>query len=214
MDLYLREHITTKFLKDIAAEMGLKVTQVYSRAEWLGLAKNRMTVKRMNLRGVSRWTSEEAAYIAGIVDGEGTISFGKRVRKGRLYIRPLVYVSNTSLPLMQFQQKIGMYPVIARNTSGKLYWRCEVSGFQCLDLLERIYPYLVVKKRHCEILTEVIRIRQAQGLHDSPTPRIITLLEELRGLNRRGSRFQDELERAGLSLTSLRPSTASSPTAS
>jgi len=212
MDDYLKTQSTKKFLKDIAIDLGLKVNHVYSRMEKLGLSKERRTVKRQFLKGVDSWSPETSAYFAGLIDGEGTISCHyRRGNSGNLHLRPTVTVSNTSFALMQWLETIGMRGTLSQNSNGNLYWRCSVSGFQCQTLIAKMRPYLIIKTRHADIVSEIIALRFQQPLHELPTPRIMSLLAELKDLNTQGSMLLDELRRAGVSLTSLRPSSALLP---
>ena len=206
IDSYLIENYPIKFLKIIAEEMDLVESQVYSRMERLGLSKGRRTVKRQHLKAIEKWTTEESAYFAGIVDGEGTISCQVTTGKsGNLHLRPNIVITNTSLALMQYMESIGMTATIKKNTNNKLYWLGWTSGFQCQDLIVKIRPFLRIKHRHADILTEIISIRYQQKLSDLPTQHIMDLLAELKDLNRRGSSLLDDLKRADLLLTSLRP---------
>lgn len=192
-------------LKEIAVVMGLYATQIYSRMERLGLAKNRKTVKRSNLKNFQNWTVAETAYFAGILDGEGTITVQKTSRKGRTYLRPAVMVSNTSLDLLHWLENIGMYATIKTNTSGNLYWLLQASGYKIDELLTKVQPYLIIKHNHSKLLLELILLRSQLGLHDQPTARMLALYDEIKSLNVRGCSLYDDLERHGTSLTLLRP---------
>jgi len=99
----------------------------------------------------------EAAYAAGIVDGEGTITLTRMHRsEGR---RPVVSISSTELPLLQYIRSI----IGAGRITGKVTARDHhspsfayvISGRQALTLLARISPYLrTYKLQRCRLLLD------------------------------------------------------------
>jgi hypothetical protein len=91
---------------------------------------------------IRRLSETEAAYVAGIVDGEGTITLTRAHRDGR---RPVVSISSTELSLLQYIQSI----VGAGRITGKVTARRHhspsfayvVSSRKALALLAQISPY-------------------------------------------------------------------------
>lgn len=202
MDAFLRDNHGTMQIKDMAPQLGVTAHAAYHRMKKLGIAAERMTVKQQSLKGLDRWQPTDWAYFAGLVDGEGTVTC--QLSRGK-YLRPLLSVTNTSLSLMDWCNSLGLYSVLARNNFGNLYWRAEVSGFGILPMLEGIRPFVKIRVRRYDILMEIIKIRTAAGYRFQPTPTIMSLLQELKELNARGSQLEDSLQRNGRSLTSLRP---------
>lgn len=94
-------------------------------------------------------TDTEAAYIAGIVDGEGTVSLVRH--HGTERRRPVVSVANTEYDLLAYLK--------ARIGAGRITSKCVAKDHhtpsfvfviysrQALDLLQRILPYLRTYKR-------------------------------------------------------------------
>ena len=89
-------------------------------------------------------SATEAAYVAGIVDGEGTITLTRTHRdEGR---RPVVSISSTELPLLQYIHSV----IGAGRITGKVTTRDHhspsfayvISGRQALALLSQISGYL------------------------------------------------------------------------
>lgn len=170
-----------------------------------GLMANRHTIKRYNIRAALKLSKTEAAYLAGIVDGEGTIS----VRSQGRYTQPLVTISNTDWSLLQWLTARGFYGTLSKNGNGRLYWRMHWSGYQTADVLRLILPFLVTKRRHADLTLELISNRAAQRYKAAPTARMRAIVAEIRALNVRGSRLADSLKRAGLSTTSFPKNTLS-----
>lgn len=87
-----------------------------------------------------------AAYLAGIIDGEGTITLAKESRSRRYEVR--VIVKNTNLELMNWLKEnfggfIRKYKKIPFKT--QIYdW--IISGSKAVKLLEEIAEFLIIKK--------------------------------------------------------------------
>jgi len=85
-----------------------------------------------------------AAYIAGLVDGEGTIAMSRRHANERRHV--VVSIANTELPLLRFVLKQLRTGKITRKRAVSLKhtpsYCYSVSNRQALDLLEQIVLYL------------------------------------------------------------------------
>ncbi len=112
-------------------------------------------------------TPEAAAYIAGLIDGEGTITLTRNhVGENR---RLAVSVANTELPLLQF--------LIDHIGVGKITRKCVVSdrhtpsycyaiaSRQALALLVQVVPYLrSYKRQRAElVLEQYLRVTPRSG---------------------------------------------------
>jgi hypothetical protein len=105
----------------------------------------------------------DLAYMAGIVDGEGCFYMGLiPKKKGDGYVnehyRGLLKISNTCKNLIDWLNETfsGTSSATTRSTSTRRFER-EVfdwiaTGDRLLDICEQILPYLLLKKRHCEIM--------------------------------------------------------------
>lgn len=108
-------------------------------------------------------TQTELAYIAGIVDGEGTISLhgaNRKVRKtGSAFYYPFVQIANTNKELIDWldnripiSHKIYAYK---RNPEKqKPSYLIQIRGSYGVEFCKLVLPYLVCKKRQAEILLE------------------------------------------------------------
>lgn len=102
-------------------------------------------------------SATEAAYVAGIIDGEGTITLTRTHRaEGR---RPIVSIASTELPLLQYIRSI----IGAGRITGKMTARSHhspsfayvISSRQALALLGQISGYLrTYKLQRCRLLLE------------------------------------------------------------
>lgn len=102
---------------------------------------------------------EMTAYLAGIVDGEGSFiiylkSGGKRPE--RKFHRVMLKVANTDEDLIQLLHaelggriNVGMRPRLERH---RQVWHVTVEGPSLVPVTERLLPFLRVKRRQAELV--------------------------------------------------------------
>ena len=119
------------------------------------------------MHSIRRLTRSEAAYIAGIIDGEGTVTL-TRTHRGENR-RPVVSISSTELPLLQYvRDVIGAgritRKVRAREHHSPSFAYC-VSSRQALSLLHQVSRYLRTYKslRAHLLLEEYLRVTPRNG---------------------------------------------------
>jgi len=142
----------------------------------VGLSKSKIHyhLKRMNVekrhdyKGKFRLTIKiprdewKLAYIAGIIDGEGTISVF-RSRFSALGVQPFISVKNTNKELMDFLYKeIGGH--VRKDKKDKPHykdrWYWRINGFcDVYCLLKALQPYLIIKKKQAEKVMEICEKR-------------------------------------------------------
>jgi len=119
---------------------------------------------------------EKNAYLAGIIDGEGTITIlnhQQYKRKTKQY-KPCISIANTDENLMIFisQNYSEKYHVL--RYAGKNNKKCYVWMIRSLDniqdILERTAPYLVIKKKQAKILYKYVMTRKKVRLHNKNAP--------------------------------------------
>ncbi len=144
--LYETERWSTR---KIAKEKGISSSTVNRRLKEAGVKlRPKGAVASFEVR-IQKLTDTEASYIAGILDGEGTIYFHKN--------GPRIIIGNTHRELMEWlstllkrnltQQK-GRTPSGERKTP---FWVLSVyRKADVLFLLEQISPYVIVKKEKVE----------------------------------------------------------------
>jgi hypothetical protein len=95
------------------------------------------------------------SYLAGIVDGEGTIAFAYS-EKAADKKRPRLSVKNTDLELMQWISKYfggKYYGNQPKNEGYKYVYRWSIDGVANIAfLLDAIRPYLIIKRKNCDNL--------------------------------------------------------------
>ena len=98
-------------------------------------------------------TNEELAYIAGIVDGEGSVGVHGRspARPASYSIRIGVIMTSPIPPKLCYEVFGGTLEMEKRTTkTGKFLYRWNVYCTKAASVLERLLPYLRVKKAAAE----------------------------------------------------------------
>ena len=95
-------------------------------------------------RCVNRLARDHAAYIAGLVDGEGTVTLTRTHRNQRR--RLVVCVSNNELPILWFlRATIGVGKITGKRVYNPRHapsYTFQVTSRQALDLLRQIVDYM------------------------------------------------------------------------
>lgn len=122
------------------------------------------------------YTIAQIAYLAGIIDGEGSIyigNFSSNPVTGNRYYQTNMQVTNTDKPLINwlYQTFGGLISArtprqLAKNST-KPAWVWTASGDRITHLCEIIFPYLICKKRQCEIMLKMrstyIKLQHKKG---------------------------------------------------
>lgn len=180
----------TMTVSELARSLGRCFTTVQSYMQSLGLYELRHTVKRSNSTLVPRLPPAEQAYIAGIVDGEGTVTIARRYnrRLNKTYYQPLLVINNTSTRLRDWLASRGFSSRLYTSTSGSPCWKLCTGGLAVQQPLLALLPYLVIKAPQAQLVIEYCQTRLAQSRRDKPTPRMLQIYGELRRLNMRVAR--------------------------
>lgn len=132
-----------------------------------------------------------AAYIAGLIDGEGCLGMAK-VKTG--YVPKLTIVMCESIAITECHAitgvgSIGFRPREQKHWKPCVYWQVGSSGLR--RLLPTVKQYLLVKRRQADILTEYLVLsysppRRHPELNALYIEKIEALYQEIRRLNKRG----------------------------
>jgi hypothetical protein len=113
-----------------------------------------LTAKGEEIKGAL--TETEKAYIAGIIDGEGSIVLGRRNTGCKDTVYPHVSVGNTNEALLSWlRAKVGSGYWTAYK-GGKPGWKPQthwgVTSAKAYALLVEIRPYLILKGRQADVV--------------------------------------------------------------
>ena len=110
------------------------------------------------------YTIAQIAYLAGIIDGEGSIYIGNFSCNPKTkvpYYQTNIQVTNTDKPLIDWLSDTFGGLVSKRtakqhaSNSRKTAYMWTVSGDRVTHLSQLILPYLIVKTRQCEIMIKM-----------------------------------------------------------
>jgi hypothetical protein len=150
--------------------------------------------------------SETLAYIAGIVDGEGTIIISKTTKKRYGLIAPTyvawLRVGNTNERLIRFLDGTFKGSVITRRLPNPRHKRCyvwQLTGVRARDVLRLIRPYLVLKGQQADLVERYflgfVSFMKA-GRHGTLSPEQLAHREmcyqEMKALNQKGAPAETE----------------------
>ncbi len=118
---------------------------------------------------IEQLTETEVAYIAGLIDGEGTISmtamtasYGKKKARFRTTFTVAATTSTELVSWLVSKFGVGAYEVGRPRSPKHLQgWCFKISECRGEELLRRCLPYLVIKKRHAELYLRYREIQKA-----------------------------------------------------
>ncbi|MCC7201258.1 MAG: hypothetical protein IT393_01140 [Nitrospirae bacterium] len=128
-------------------------------------------VRHTAYRKVKTLTAVEASYIAGLIDGEGTITLSRRHRNENRQL--VVSISSTEDNLLNYvQNSVGAGRITGKrtysnnHTPSKTY---QISNRQALDLLKQTAPYLKSYKadRAAIVLDQYVRVTPRNGRYSA-----------------------------------------------
>lgn len=107
---------------------------------------------------IGHLSEPEKGYLAGIIDGEGTIGFSRRKYKDRYVYFPRVSIANTSKTLIAWiAEKLPSFNSYVSSREGSLgkktcYCIILTGNRQCTVFLRELTPYLLIKRELAEIV--------------------------------------------------------------
>src|SRR3989338_3554776 len=100
-------------------------------------------------RKVKKLSQTEAAYLAGIIDGEGTITLTRRNKNEHRQL--VVSISNCELPLLEYITRlVGTGMIIKKHVLKPNHsqgYSLNLKNRQALDVVRMTYPFLRTYKR-------------------------------------------------------------------
>src|SRR3990167_7505742 len=185
--VYVRAHFKTHTIAEMAMHMERHFSSVQSLMKSAGLLQLRASVKRRNSLACLSLPPLEMAYLAGLIDGEGTVSVARRynTRLDKTYYQPVVVINNTSNPLAVWLKARGMTISLYTSTGRTPCWKMSIGGLAAGDLCRAVLPFLVVKVEQAKLVSSWCVARSRQPLRTKPTPQMFQIYRELRRLNMR-----------------------------
>jgi len=200
---HFKVNISPEKLKELHLVEGKSCYQI---AKELGVSRStvlrylkRMGIPHRTFKVIGKKLPEWACgYVAGMIDGEGTVTVLKYRNRKRNIIRyePRIFIDNTNIDLLKKIREICGCGSLYKQTSKKQesrqnpLYRLSLSSDCLRSILPQILPYLICKRRQAEILMEVLQYVKLGNnqFTQRPVDKLENLINELRKLNRRGIR--------------------------
>lgn len=118
-------------------------------------------------RALPRLSEAQAAYVAGLIDGEGCISAKANSSSKVLY--PFVTIQmSTAEPLSTIGDWLGTPPYIRADRG---YHRIDWHGMRAVQLLQQVKPYLLLKGDQAALALELDALAIGRGTGQCPAQR-------------------------------------------
>lgn len=154
----------------------------------------RMGINSLNQQYPWNLSRDDAIYLAGIIDGEGSIMLEQQ-SGGRPYYVPKVAVYNTNYRLMEWLLSV-IEPIprcitrstIRRKSHWKISYQMDVRGVGSVySLLVKVEPFLKLKDENARLLIEYCEGRIGKRKRSGKvSEREKEIYQRIRELNRRG----------------------------
>ena len=140
-------------------------------------------------------TETQKAYIAGFMDGEGTITISKARNKAKtahikeFNLRPFIILGNSNKEVVEWLcDTTGLGMIYGGGKPFKKHWsviwRWQVTSNQARELLNDILPYLIVKKEEAELALS-LPIMISRKFDQSIYNKQMEILSKMRDINDR-----------------------------
>jgi hypothetical protein len=127
------------------------------------------------------------SYVAGFIDGEGTITFARgKTGAGNYKLQPRLLIGQKKPEVLYMIQELAGEGLMLQQKAGLFVYQNE--GVKKLPaMLENLLPYLIIKKRQAEVLLDYCKCRTAVlGAGKGLDQHCLDLDIEMRALNLRG----------------------------
>lgn len=142
-------------------------------------------------------TQEQLAYLAGIIDGEGCFYTG-RIKQGRYgsgyQYHTVIKIDNTSEELIEWLKATfgGGREYVwhkLKNPNWKPIYVWYASGKMLEYICKSIYPYLIIKKKQCELMLQfraTVKNRGSKVVEPEVLELRQSIIDQMHALNSRG----------------------------
>jgi hypothetical protein len=153
-------------------------------------------------KGMGMMSKYTAAYLAGLLDGEGYVSIWE-VKKGQkkkwlhtheTYYHPVIKIVMTDEPIIRWlKDSFGGTLEVRRLGEKNINWKTSYGWMlrkaQVVEFLRHVSPYLRVKKQQAEIILEFSKLKSLPfiPMSEEAHEKKYQLYKQIRILNKRGA---------------------------
>ncbi|MBA7652200.1 hypothetical protein ES703_60030 [subsurface metagenome] len=194
-DQFLKDNYGPILTKEIAKKLNRTLCSIRNRIQKLNLWLR--TKEEISKAPEFHLTDTEAAYIAGIIDGEGSFSVHLTFRIYHPNVGLSLSITNTSLDLIEwFRAKLKAnqkYLYRNRCVGSKTTYVIAISQRAHLQkIIPRIFQFLIVKKRLATLFLKILELKK-RGALDPELLQAILEFKELQDV--RNSRIKKSTEK-------------------
>ena len=120
---------------------------------------------------VRKLSAEEAAYLAGLIDGEGTVTLTHKQKGAERHLA--ITISNTEYALLEWARNVvGAGKITNKSVSKKSYlpsFTYQIHSRQALSVLEQVVPFMHGYKRDRSLLAlrDYVRLTPRNGKYSA-----------------------------------------------
>jgi hypothetical protein len=170
-------------IRELGDKLDLKYYQIRYITGKLGLYKHKRLKNKFNLENLD---DMDVAYLAGLFDGEGSIGFGRNINK-KYNVRRLsvsLQLTSTSPEIVPFLESMNFKVHKHHNYKHNQFWNDSYhigisSLFGTLTFLQKIYPYLRIKKNDAKKMIKYCQSRLSKKPKSPYTREEIDLAEAI-----------------------------------
>lgn len=134
------------------------------------------------------------AYVAGLIDGEGCIRIAKQSNK-------LTYIAVVQLAMTEKAEVVkkalletfggNCYAMEFKNKNWARQWQWRINGEEACEFLEKIIPFLILKKPQALLALQMNQMRKKSGWHKETRAKAEAMKQKMHLLNMRGPNAQN-----------------------
>lgn len=104
------------------------------------------------------YNKNDLAYIAGFIDGEGSIHFNRKNDREKPYVRPVLNISQSDKSILEWISKklnVGNVNTIYQTLNipfRKKAYHIQYGDRQAYEVIKLVYPYLRVKRKQADLI--------------------------------------------------------------
>lgn len=132
----------------------------------------------------------DVRYVAGIIDGEGSLYIHKQRRRNHIRYEVRAQVANTNhelLKLLKSEYYGSIYPYKLKERHRKAYlW--ATTNKNALHLINDVYPFLIIKREVAKLILSFPKVQSGKRMTPDVRQKRIEIYKVVKQLNRRGPR--------------------------
>ena len=179
-------------------DSGLNVKEIATRYDVMPgslrtfLNKHQRDTSRKIVMTIPTLEVKDAAYIAGIIDGEGCICIRSVTSRGCSYFQSRLIIGTSSSSLAEYLTRVtgtGFRRTHshAQKANWKPMFRWELGSLQATELLKQVLPYLQIKRVQAELFIELTELKlKSKPGYRFAEERQLEIVERIQKLNQRG----------------------------